>query len=50
MYSDERLEEISDDIRHGIPVDIQDALAAIGYQSEKQAARKKLPWWKKIFS
>jgi hypothetical protein len=36
-------EEISDKIRHGQPVGIMEALAAIEYQS----ARKALQWWRK---
>ena len=37
------MEEISDKIRHGEPVGIVKALAAIEYQRQ----RRVLPWWRK---
>ena len=40
---DPALEVISDKIRHGEPVGIMEAVAAIEYQS----ARLALPWWHK---
>lgn len=39
---DERLENISDKIRHGIPVDFMEALEAIEYQEKlKQEKRER---------
>lgn len=45
---DERLEEISDRIRHGIPVGILEALAAIDYQESLKAERAHNKWWKRL--
>jgi hypothetical protein len=42
---DERLEEVSDQIRKGIPVNFQDAIAAIDYQNMLRDNRKQRDNW-----
>jgi len=50
MKKDERLEQLSDDVRRGIPVDVDEAFEVIAYQGMVQEHRKSLPWWKRIFA
>lgn len=50
MERDERLEQLSEDVRMGIPVDMSEALEVIAYQERLKVERSLLPWYKKIFT
>ena len=39
----ERLEELSDQVRRGIPIDLRDALEVVAYQESLREQRK--GWW-----
>ena len=42
------LERISNDIRHGVPVGMLEAILAIDYQRAKQAYEKRQKWWRRL--
>lgn len=50
MKKDERLEALSDNVRRGIPIDMNDAFKVIEYQDRLKVYRKSLPWYKRIFA
>jgi hypothetical protein len=46
MKKDRRLEELSDKVRMGEPIDYNDAVEVIEYQEKLREYRKSRPWWK----
>jgi len=48
MERDERLEVISDRIRHGIPVGMVEAIAAIDYQAAMRKERENNRWHRRL--
>lgn len=46
MQKDARLEELSDKVRMGEPIDFCEALEVIGYQEILRKERESKFWWK----
>lgn len=41
------LDDLSDKVRKGEGIGMQEAMLVISYQEAKKAKRKQMPWWKR---
>jgi len=48
MEKNEYLEDVSEKIRHGIPVSMTDAISAIDYQSARREFKKQNVFWRRF--